>query len=304
MYSCRFFVCPRYRNIVSGVLLGNAGIYAAWQVLPHGLMDRHFTFSWQGVVRDQKYWTIWASHFSHCSLGHAISNASVFATLGYSMQKVMPASWLGVHLLCAPLLSSMSSLAAVYHWHGPESAKALCREHPGLEWNDFCHYRYLELRNGLQVLLTPTQCDFESLGIPQEVVAPPQDGGNGVNELVEHFAPYQKWYCESARGSLGMSAVALSLQGFGAAWLAHLGACGMINSVATVGIGVLLFQPVMDAASLLSQCANPAAHYDGIHHKQTDLVAHLVGFGTGLFLYVLRTRGLARLVQPPRFAAI
>jgi hypothetical protein len=222
--------------------------------------------------------------------------------MGYALQKVMPVMWLGVHLLCVPLLSSMSSLAAVYHWHGPEAAKALCREHPGLEWNTFCHYRYLELRNGLQVLLTPTRCDFKILGIPPEAVAPPQESINRVDELVEHFAPYEKWYCESARGTLGMSAVALSLQGFGAAWLAHLGACGMLSSVAKVGMGFLLYQPVMDAASLLARGGKTVSEDGGVH-KQTDFVAHLVGFGTGLFLYVLRSRGLTLLVKP-RFAAI
>jgi len=302
MYSVRFFTCPQYRNVLSSVLIGNAGIYAAWHVLPYGLMDRHFTFSWQGIVKDQRYWTVWSSHFSHCSLDHIISNSSAVIIMAYALQKVMPAMWLGVHLLCVPLLSSMSSLAALYHWHGPEAAKALCREHPGLEWNTFCHYRYLELRNGLQVLITPTRCDFKTLGIPSEVVAPPHDSINRVDGLVEHFAPYQKWYCESARGTLGMSAVALSLQGFGAAWLAHLGACGMLNYVAKFGISLLLSQPVMDAVSLFPRGAKAVAHDDGVPN-QTDFVAHLVGFGTGLFLYVLRSRGLTLLVVP-RFAAI
>jgi membrane associated rhomboid family serine protease len=302
MLSIRFFACPKYRTALASTVVGTAGVWGAWQVLHPIHMNQHFTLSWDGILKDRQVWTIWTSHFSHCSGEHLLGNVGVFSVLGFALQKVLSLNWLGAHLFFTPIVASSATLASLYYCHGPLEAKALCKEYPSLEWNLFCHYRFLELRNGLQNALTPAYCGFEELGIPAEVTVP--ECGYAMPDLVARFKPYEKWYHESVRGTLGMSAIALSLQGFGAAWLMHLCAHGLANYTVGIGLSVLLLQPLLDLYTLSQDGrTSPSNALRVGDYRRTDVVGHLAGFGNGVLLYMLRSRGLGMLVKP-RFAGI
>jgi len=199
------------------------------------------------------------------------------------------------------LVASGASLGSMYYFLGPDEAKALSRQYPGLDWNRFCYYRFLELKNGLLSALTPSFCYFKELGIPPETTVPPS--GYDIPELVIRFEPYERWFYESTRGTLGMSAIITSLEGFGGAWLLHLGARGGWNLPISLGLGLLLFQPVTDLAALVKTGAHIGAAKDGVGSR-TDVVGHLAGFGNGVFLYLLQCQGLSKSLKQTFLCAV
>jgi hypothetical protein len=230
-------------------------------------------------------------------LEHLISNVSLFVALGYALQGILSVRLMGAHLFYTPLVASGASLSYKYHLHGPEEAKALSRQYPNLDWNRFCYYRFLELKNGLLSAMTPFFCHFKELGIPPEATVPAC--GYDVPELVILFEPYERWFYESTRGTLGMSAIVTSLEGFGAAWLIHLGAQGAWTSTIGIGLGLLMLQPMCDLKAIVAPIASiggATAAKDGVGPR-TDVAGHLAGFGNGVILYLLRYQTLARTVK-------
>jgi len=289
MYSVRFFACARYRSALLCTVVGNLGIFAGWQLQDQGLMKRHFALSWDGITEKKRLWTMWTSHFSHCRLEHLTENLLAFMSLGYMLQKILPVAWLGAHLLFVPLVASSTSLTDVFVSYGPEEAKSLCKQYPALDWGSFCYYRFLELRSGLKNDLTARYCGLEQLGIELETT---------TSEMVSLFERYQRWYHESERCKLGMSAITLSLQGFGATWFIHLGASGMWNPIVAIGLGLLTFQPAMDITSLNS---NGSPEYEEARFGMgpgVDVAGHLSGFGCGVLSYLARYRVLGKLITP------
>jgi len=308
MWETRLFKCPWYGAILVSAVVGNVGLFVAWQTLRRESMSRHFSLSWEGI-HQKRFWTIWTSQFSHSSLEHLASNMSVFMVLGYSLQGILSLRCMVAHLFYTPLVSSGASLGSMYYLLGPDEAKALSRQYPDLDWNRFCYYRFLELKNGLLSALTPMFCRFKELGIPPETTVPPS--GYDMPELVMRFEPYERWFYESRRGTMGMSAIVTSLEGFGAAWLLHLGVRGVWKSPIGMGLGfcLLLLQPVSDLATLVNPEARIGAGLFGALPKdgvgpRTDVVGHLAGFGNGVFLYLLRYQGLSKSLKQTFLCAV
>lgn len=290
------FKCSRYSAIIVSSVVGNAAVFVAWQTFWRDPMSRHFTLSWEGMCK-RRIWTIWTSQFSHRSLEHLISNVSVFVALGYALQGILSVRLMGAHLFYTPLVASGASLSYKYYLHGPEEAKALSRQYPSLDWNRFCHYRFLELKNGLLSAMTPLFCHFQELGIPPETTVPAS--GYNVPELVILFEPYETWFYESTRGTLGMSAIVTSLEGFGAAWLVHLATQGAWTFTVGVSLGLLLLQPTCDLKAFVNPTGSigaGTAAKDGVGSR-TDVAGHLAGFGNGILLYLLRCQSLSRTVK-------
>jgi hypothetical protein len=150
-------------------------------------------------------------------------------------------------------------------------------------------------------VLTPKFCKFEELGILEERVAPQE--GYDMKQLQQLMSSYDRWNLEAARSKLGLSAIAMSLDGFGSMWLLHLLLSGMGN--ATIGTALMLLLAPISKDVLCNPHASEDHTAVNFGVARADVPGHVSGFVAGVFLYLLRVRcpHLGKLVIPP-FATI
>lgn len=266
-------------------------------------MSKHFVLSWENICIHRRWWAIWTAHVSHRDVEHLLCNVSSFVVLGWAFQEALSALMLAALLVAVPLAASAASLGSLLYVHGPAEAMALCLQYPGLDFHEFCYYRWRDLRGGLREAAAPDHCRFSELGIPTEKVTAPLRGelADDVPLLVAQYRAYDTWRTQASRGSLGLSGVVSSLAGFGTLRLLHLRVRGVRHPALGLGLLLLLLPPGLELAEL-SGCGAAVSstlrlapgrrQSPGAEADDVDAAGHLAGFACGALAYWCRARSL------------